>query len=63
MVRLTLQSGNRAVFNLVNNFVISEVNGKVCINDGVHNNGGWILAAHHTFDEVVELIEKSKKSA
>jgi hypothetical protein len=61
-VKLTvkLSSGNPATLYLgAGNFVVSESDKVVCIDDGAHNNGGWKLHVTETYDSVIGRIDQA----
>jgi hypothetical protein len=65
-IKLQVQLSSRpAVFYLgAHNFVLTQDDkGIVCIDDGVHNNGGWKLAKTETYEKVVARIDKAMEEA
>lgn len=63
-IQFTLVSGNVATLYLgAHNFVVTGDKDGVCVDDGVHNNGGWKLAKSQTYEKVVARIDKEMKDA
>ena len=53
---LPLSLGTATFYVGGNNFVISHTKDKdtCCFNDGIHNNGGWVI--HQSYDKTIKEI-------
>lgn len=60
-LEVALSSGRTAALYLgAHNFAVSvDKDGVVCIDDGVHNNGGWKLAKSETYERVTARIDNA----